>query len=390
MRKALISLFVAAGLLVAFTAGCKDRGNEADGGTTGDSVNLGLFVSTTGAIATFGLDTKNGAEIAVAEINEAGGIKGKKINLVFYDTESKAESAGNAATKLATQDKVLVAMGAVASGLSLAAAPVFQANKIPMVSPSSTNPTVTEQGDYIFRVCYLDDFQGGACAVFAYKDLGKRKAAILANRDDAYSTGLANFFKSKFEALGGKIVTEQTYAANTSDFNTQVSNIKGSGADIIFAPVYYTDMSLIAKQVKSQGINVPMLGGDGWESDKLVPEAGDALEGSYFGNHYSQEDKAENVQSFVKKYTEKHGKAPTSLAALGYDVVYFVKQAIEVAGDFDRAKIRDAMAGIKDFKGVTGTFSIDKARNARKPISMLQIKGDRFMPVRQIKPEEVE
>ncbi|MCC7508811.1 MAG: ABC transporter substrate-binding protein [Planctomycetes bacterium] len=391
MRKALI-LAIALSVLFFTAIGCKDKGNEAGGsGATEDTVKLGLYVSTTGKIATFGTDTKNGVDLAVEEINKAGGIKGKTIDLRFYDAASKAEEAGNVATKLATQDKVLVAMGEVASGLSLAAAPVFEQNGIPMVSPSSTNPTVTQQGKNIFRICFLDDFQGSACAVFAYKELGKRKAAIIRNQDDPYSTGLADYFRLKFKALGGEIVADESYKEGTKEFASQITNVKAKTPDIIFLPCYYNDVALLSQQIRGQGIgdDVPMLGGDGWESANLIPNSKGALEGSYFGNHYSPEDPSEHVQAFVKGYKAKYNTAPSSLAALGYDVVYVVKKAIEEAGEFDRAKVRDALAALKDFKGVTGTFSIDEHRDARKPISILKIQGDKFLPVKQIQPQDV-
>lgn len=389
MRKALTLLIALTAVTFIGLAGCK-KGDEVGPGYNDDSVHLGLFVSTTGDIASFGSDTKNGVDLAVAEINAAGGINGKKINLRFEDTASDPQQGGNAATKLATGDSVFLAMGAVASGISLNAAPIFQEKGIPMISPSSTNPTVTQQGDQIFRICYLDDFQGGACAVFAHKDMKAKQAAILSNQDDAYSTGLAKFFKAKFESLGGKIVAEESFKKGNSDFNTQISNIKGKGADVIFVPAYYNDVALIAKQVRAQDINTPLLGGDGWESASLTKNAEGALEGCYFGNHYSQEDKSEKVQNFVKAYKDKYGETPSSLAALGYDVVYVAKAAIEKAGEFDRAKVAQALRGLKDFEGVTGKFSIDDERNARKPISMLKIEGDRFIPVRKIAPEEVE
>ncbi|MBE7492748.1 MAG: ABC transporter substrate-binding protein [Planctomycetes bacterium] len=384
MRKA---LGVLALMAVALAAGC---GTKIGPGFDDKEVNLGLFVSTSGEIATFGEDTKKGVELAIEEINAAGGIKGKKIKLTHYDTASKPEEGKAAATKLATQDGVFVAMGAVASGISLAAAPEFQKYGIPMISPSSTNPTVTEQGNYIFRICYLDDFQGAACAVFAMNDLKAKKAAILQNQDDAYSTGLADFFEARFKKAGGTVVAKESYKKGTTDFNTQVTNIKAKSPDVVFLPCYYNDAALIAQQCRAQGLNVPLLGGDGWESDKLVPNAKGALEGCYFGNHYAEADENARVKAFVEAYRKKYGNAPSSLAALGYDVVYVVKKAIEDAGEFDRAKVRDALAKLKGFEGVTGKFDIDERRDARKSISMLKIEGEKFKFVRQINPSEVE
>ncbi|MDC1142237.1 ABC transporter substrate-binding protein [Planctomycetota bacterium] len=386
MQKYWTVMAITTALMVTLIVGCKgDNGS----GVTEDSVKLGLFVSTSGKISTFGQDTKNGVDLAVKEINAAGGIKGKKIELFAYDTASLPKEGGNAASKLVSQDKVLMAMGAVASSISLAAAPVFNDAGIPMISPSSTNPDVTGIGENVFRICYLDDFQGGACAVFASKDLKAKKAAILRNQDDAYSTGLADYFSLKFKALGGEIVQDESYAGGTKDFNTQITNIKGANPDVIFVPVYYNDVALIAKQFRAQGVDAPLLGGDGWESSQLIPTAGTALEGCYFGNHYSQEDKSEKVQNFVKGYTKEYEKAPSSLAALGYDVVWVVKKAIEDADSFDRAKIREALAALKGYEGVTGKFSIDGNRNAKKAISILKVEGERFVPVRKIEPAEV-
>lgn len=391
MRKALTLLIAFSAILMAGLSGCK-RGDDVGPGYDDDEVFFGLFVSTSGDFATFGQDTRKGVELAVEQINADGGINGKKIKLRVEDTASKPEEGGSAASKLATGDSVFLALGAVASSVSLNAAPVFQEKGIPMISPSSTNPTVTQQGDKVFRICYLDDFQGAACAVFASKELNAKKAAILSNQDDAYSTGLAKFFKSTFVKLGGEIVAEEQFKKGASDFTTQVTNIKGKGADVIFAPVYYNDAALIAKAFKSGGVDLsksPMLGGDGWESASLTKNADGALEGCYFGNHYSRQDPREIVQNFVKSYQEKYDETPSSLAALGYDVVFVAKAAIETAGEFDRAAVVEALKALKDHEGVTGTFSMVGDGDAEKPISMLKVVGDTFEPVGRIYPEDV-
>lgn len=382
MRKALSLLALAAALI----AGC---GAKIGPGYDDKEVYFGLFVSTSGDNATFGIDTKNGVELAIEEINAAGGIKGKKIKLVHTDTASKNEEGKTSATKLATQDGVFVAMGAIESGISLTAAPEFQKYGIPMVSPSSTNPTVTQQGSFIFRICYLDDFQGAACAMFAMTDLKAKKAAVLQDQDSPYSTGLADFFEARFKKMGGEVFRE-SYKKGTTDFKTQVTNIKSKGPDVVFIPSYYNDAALIAQQCRAQGLNVPLVGGDGWESDKLVPNAKGALEGCYFGNHYCEADSSPKVKVFVEAYRKKFGSAPSSLAALGYDDVYVVKKAIEDAGEFDRERVRAALAALKGFEGVTGKFDIDANRDARKPISILKIQGDKFTFARQINPSEVE
>ena len=390
MRSALtLALALCAAGIVSVLVGCK--GGD-DSGVTDTHVKLGLFVSTSGQVQTYGQDTKNGVDLAVEEINKAGGINGKQIEIVFANTNSKADEARQAASQLATKDKVFLAMGAVSSGLSLAAAPVFQEAGIPMISPSSTNPEVTKKGDLIFRICFLDDFQGGACAQFATKDVSAKRAAILFNQSNDYSKGLAQFFKKKFIELGGEIVNEQSFKEGDTNFDTQISSIAGQNPDVIFLPCYYGNVGLVARAIRQvkELETVPLLGGDGWESGELVKTAGDALEGCYFGNHYSQEDPRELVQNFVSAYKDKYGVTPTSLAALGYDLVYVVKKAIESAGKYDRQAVAEALRKLKDFEAVTGTFSIDENRNARKPISILRIEGTKFLPHKQIKPEDVE
>ncbi len=391
MHKALILAVACAALALGALSGCKKDDPAGDGGVSDDAVKLGLFVSTTGQIADFGIATRRGAEIAIEEINAAGGVNGKKIDLVFYDIASKQEDTKNAATKLTTQDRVLVGMGAVASSLSQTAAPTFQSAGIPMVSPSSTFPPVTEKGDLIFRICFTDEFAGAALALFAHNDLGKRRAAVLANQDDPYSTGLANFFESRFKQLGGSIVSSERFSNNATDFRTQIDNINAADPkpDLIFAPVYYNDIILIAQQVRDRGLSIPLLGSDGWESPTLLKNAAAVLDGSYFGNHYSPNDPDERVQGFIGKYKELHGDTPTSLAALGYDVVYFVKSAIDRAGSFDRGEVADAMRSTKGFHGVTGTFDIDAKRNAAKPITLLKISSGKLELVKQVSPDDV-
>jgi len=386
---AFASIMLATAAMI-YLAGCKDKGNETGGGGgEGGDISVGIYLSLSGDNADFGITTKNGVELAIEEINKTGGVKGKKLKPVYKDTASKPEEAGTVARQLVSQDKVAVAIGSVESGQSLVAAPIFQEAGVPMVSPSSTNPLVTQKGDRIFRVCYLDDFQGAACAAFAFKDMKAKKAAILAKADDPYSTGLAQFFKAKFEKLGGKIVSEQDYRGKLTDFSTQVSNIKPTEPEVVFVPVYYGDIGLIAKEFRKQGVSAPLLGGDGWESPQLVKLGGTALEGCYFGYHYNPDDQDPKVQAYIKAYREKFKDEPNSLSALGYDAVYVIKAAIEKEGD-SRDGITKGLRAIKGHKGVTGTFDIDANRNARKPISMLKIGDNKLVQVRQVMPEEVE
>jgi branched-chain amino acid transport system substrate-binding protein len=384
----MLSAIAAVGILSVGSCGGAPE-EEGAHGVRDDKVRIGLFVSTSGNVATYGQDTRNAVNLAVEEINAAGGVLGKQLEIVFVDTASIPEQGANAAERLISRDRVLVGIGAVASSISMQAAPVFQREGVPMVTPSSTNPQVTQGRDKVFRICFMDNFQGGALAVFAYNDLEARRAAMIVNRDDAYSVGLAEFFKAKFEALGGN-VQRFDYATGASDFSQQVTAAAGIEPDVLFCPVYYNDMSQIARQVRGRNLEVPMLGGDGWESPLLIEQAAGSLEGSYFGNHYNPQDEREKVQNFLKAYQEKYGARPSSLAALGYDAVYVVAAAIERAGEFDRAKVAEALRATRDFDGVTGTFMLDSNRNARKPISILRIEGDEFKPVRQITPAEVE
>lgn len=386
MRKALAMLLAVVALTLTATAGCKDKDGDQ---TPANEIKIGVFLSTSGDNADFGITTRNGIELAVEEINAKGGVNGKKLVLVSKDTNSRAEQAQTVAKELATQDKVAVAIGSVESGHSGRAAPVFQEAGIPMVSPSSTNPSVTKAGDCIFRVCFIDDFQGAACGAFAYRDLEFRKAAIIFDQGDDYSKGLADFFRKSFTELGGTIVAEAAFGAKTSDFKDQVTKIAAANPDVIFAPVYYSSIGLIARDFRKQGVRAPLLGGDGWESPQLIPLAGDSLEGCYFGYHYDPEDSDPKVQNYLKAYKAKFGTEPNSLSALGYDAVYTVVKAIELGGGDTPAQIKDGLTKVKDFHGVTGTFTIDGQRNARKPITMLKISGSDIKKVKVIQPSDI-
>jgi branched-chain amino acid transport system substrate-binding protein len=385
MRYALM-LLIAAGFVAAVAAtGCK----KTEDPTTADDIKVGVFLSLSDKNADFGKTTLNGIQLAVDQVNASGGVNGKKITLVTKDTRSSPEQAQTVAKELATQDKVAVAIGSVESGQSIKAAPVFQEAGIPMVSPSSTNPDVTKQGDCIFRVCYLDDFQGAACAAFAFKDLGFRKAAIIFAQDDDYSKGLADFFRTSFKGMGGSIVEEAAFQGNASEFKDQVTKIAAANPDVIFAPVYYSSIGLIARDFRKQGVQAPLLGGDGWESPQLIQLAGETLEGCYFGYHYDPEDSDPKVQGYLKDYKEKFGTEPNSLSALGYDAVYTVVKAIELGGGASPAQIKDGLTKVKDFHGVTGTYSIDANRNAQKAITMLKIGGTDLKKVKVIQPSDI-
>jgi len=362
-------------------AGCQ-------GGGSGDEILIGHFGSMTGSEATFGTSTDHGIKMAVEELNASGGLLGKKVRLITYDDKGDAREAGTAVTRLVTKDGVAAVIGEVASGLSLAGAPICQEGSVPMVSPSSTNPKVTKIGDMIFRVCFIDPFQGTVCAKFAreHEGLKANKAAILTDQASPYSVGLQEEFEKAFVAMGGTIVTKQTYQAGDQDFSAQLTSIRGSEPDIVFVPGYYTDAGNIALQARKLGLTVPLLGGDGWDSVKLGEIAGEAINGCFYSNHYSQDDPAPRVQDFIKKYTEKHQQTPDALAALGYDTARVVFEAIQRAGSTDGPALAAELAKTKDFDGVTGKISIDADRNAIKPAVILEMQGGKPKFVTTIAP----
>ncbi|MGE3975756.1 MAG: ABC transporter substrate-binding protein [Bdellovibrionales bacterium] len=374
-KTSLFSLLVMTALTFsACTKKNADPGADAQATVASDEILVGEVLSLTGAEATFGTSTSNGTKLAVEEINAAGGIKGKKVRVITLDNQGKPEEAATAVTKLITQNKVQVILGEVASSRSLAMAPIAQNSKIPMVSPSSTNPKVTEVGDYIFRVCFIDPFQGKVMAKFALDHLKVKKVAILRDVKNDYSIGLADFFIETFKAGGGTIVADQSYSAQDIDFKAQLTAIKAKKPEAIFVPGYYTDVGLIARQAKKDvGINVPLLGGDGWDSPKLTEVAGDALDGSYFSNHYSAEDQSPHVQSFIKKFKEKFGVIPDGLAAMGYDGAKVYFDAVNRAASLKPSDVRDALAATKGFQGVTGVISMDEKRNPVKPAVVIKI-----------------
>lgn len=344
-----------------------------------ETIKIGEIGSMTGAQATFGVSTHQGIELAIKEQNAKGGIKGKKIELVTLDDQGKPEEAATATTKLITQDKVSAVLGEVASSLSLAMAPIAQQYKVPMITPSSTNPKVTEIGDYIFRVCFIDPFQGTVMAKFATETLKAKKVAILRDVKSDYSQGLADFFTVAFKKSGGEIVVDQTYSAGDVDFSSQITSIKAKKPDAIYIPGYYTEVGLIAKKARQLGVKVPLLGGDGWDSEKLTEIGGKSLSNSYFSNHYSQEDQAPMVQGFIANFKKDYGKIPDGLAAMGYDAAKVLFHAMEKAKTLSNKDVRDEIANTKDYQAVTGKISIDEKRNATKSAVVLEIKDGKFI-----------
>ncbi|MFZ4683488.1 MAG: ABC transporter substrate-binding protein, partial [Terrimicrobiaceae bacterium] len=286
--------------------------------TAAEEIPIGEFASLTGGSASFGQSSHKGTELAVEEINAAGGVLGKKLKLITEDDQSQAGQPATIVRKLISQDKVVAILGEVASSKSLEAAPICQQNKIPMITPASTNPKVTEVGDYIFRICFIDPFQGTVMSKFA-RSKGWKKIAVLTDVKQDYSVGLAEFFVKDFTANGGEIVRDQKYSTGDKDFKPQLTSIKAAKPDAIFIPGYYAEVALIAKQARLLGIKVPLLGGDGWVGDSLLKVAGKSLDGSFFSCHFSADEQSPDTQNFVAKFKAKYGEIPDDMAALGYD-----------------------------------------------------------------------
>jgi branched-chain amino acid transport system substrate-binding protein len=360
--------------------------SSCTGGGGTDEIVVGEFGSLTGTTATFGQSTHHGVMLATEQLNAAGGVLGKKVRIIVEDDQSKPEEAATAVTKLINQDRVVALLGEVASSRSLAAAPLAQAAKIPMISPSSTNPQVTAVGDYIFRVCFIDPFQGLVMAKFATNTLKLKKVAVLYDVRNDYSVGLRNVFSEKFKEMGGQITAEQSYSEGDSDFRAQLTQLKATQPEAIYVPGYYTEVGTIARQSKDLGMTVPLLGGDGWDSPKLFEIGGKAIEGSYMSNHNSMDDPNPIIQKFVADYRAKHGTIPDALATLGYDAANVLFDAMKRAGSTDGPKVRDALAVTKDFPGVTGSITIDKDRNPVKPAVILQVKDGKFAYVETVSP----
>ena len=350
-----------------------------------DEIKVGEFASLTGGSASFGQSSHKGTALAFDELNANGGVLGRKFKLITEDDQSVAGQPATIARKLISQDKVIAVLGEVASSKSLEAAPICQQNKIPMISPASTNPKVTEVGDYVFRICFIDPFQGTVMSKFALSK-GWKKVAVLTDVKQDYSVGLAEFFVKHITANGGQIVKEQKYSTGDKDFKAQLTSIKAAKPDAIFVPGYYAEVALIARQAKLLGIKAPLLGGDGWVGDSLLKVAGTALDGSFFSCHFSADDKSPATQEFVKKYKAKYGAVPDDMAALGYDSAMILAESIKRAGGTDSAKLRDAIAATKGHAGITGTITLDENRNATKPAVILTIGGGGFKFVETVAP----
>jgi branched-chain amino acid transport system substrate-binding protein len=344
-----------------------------------DTIKVGEFACLTGKDATFGQSQHKGIVLALEEINAAGTVLGKKLEVISEDNQSKNGESATVAKKLLSRDKVIAILGEVTSGRSLEVAPLAQNAKVPMIATGATNPKVTQVGNYVFRVCFIDDFQGTVMAKFALSDLKAKKVATLTSVSNAYSVGLTKYFKETFTANGGTVVAEQKFNEGDKDFRAQLTAIKAANVDAIFMSGYYTEAALMARQARSLGITQPLFGGDGWESEKLLEIGGNALDNSYYSTHFTPENKEPKVAEFVKKFKARwNNETPDAYAALGYDALYILVDAIKRAGGTDSTKLRDAIATTKNFSGASGVTTLDKDRNASKPATIIAIKDGKL------------
>ncbi|HWA08259.1 MAG TPA: ABC transporter substrate-binding protein [Opitutaceae bacterium] len=342
-----------------------------------EPIKVGEFASLTGGNASFGQSSHKGTQLAIDDLNAAGGALGRPLQLITEDDQSLAGQPATIVQKLIAQDKVVAVLGEVASSKSLEAAPICQQNHIPMISPASTNPKVTETGDYIFRVCFIDPFQGTVMAKFALSQ-GWKKVAMLTDVKQDYSVGLAEFFVKYFREHGGEVVREQKYSSGDKDFRAQLTSLKAAQPDAIFVPGYYAEVALIGKQARLLGLKVPLLGGDGWMGDSLLKVAGNSLDGSFFSCHFSADDQNPVVQGFVRKFQARYHEMPDDMAALGYDSAMILGEALKRAGTTESAALRDAIAATKNHPGITGSITLDENRNAAKPAVILTIRDGGF------------
>lgn len=359
-------LLLALPLLLAFSAAA-------------EPIKIGHYASLTGKDAAFGVATRKGVLLAVEEINAKGGVLGRPLAYLVEDIQSKAGESATAVKKLISRDKVVAVIGANASANSLEAAPICQNAKIPMMAISSTNPKVTEVGDYIFRICFIDPFQGAVLAKFAATSLKAKRLALLTSVSSPYSVGLSEVLRRDFAAGGGEIVAEQKYNEGEKDFRAQLTAIRSLKPDVIAITGFYTEAALICRQARALGIEAPFIGGDGWEAPQLVELGGPAVEGTYYSTYFSAENDAPEVRSFVARYQARWNKEiPEGVSALGYDAMYLIAEAIKKAGTTDSTPLRAAIAATKNFPGVTGETTIDEKRNSAKAAVILTVKNGRI------------
>jgi len=382
----LIGILVLALMAGSLLAGC---GKGADS----NSIKIGLLNEMTGGNATFGTSSANGAKMAFKEINAKGGVLGKQIMAVIADNKSEPSESANAMTKLATQDNVVAVTGVFASSNAIAASSVAEATKTPFLAVGATNPKVTvdeknkKVKDYTFRVCFIDPFQGTVGANFVLNTLKLKKAAIMVDNSSDYSKGLAAFFKEAFTKGGGSIVSEEAYLQKDQDFKAVLTKLKSLNADVVYVPGYYEEVGKIVKQAREMGITAPIIGGDGWDSPKLVELGGaPALNNTFFTNHYSVDDNSPASKAFVEAYKKEYGQNPDALAVLGYDAAKLLIDAIQRANSLDKAKIQAALATTKAYPAITGATTLNATHDAVKSAVIIEMKDGKQIFKATVKP----
>jgi branched-chain amino acid transport system substrate-binding protein len=378
-KKKLAGIFMSFMMATGMLAGCGGSASTS-GEKDGETVKIGANLELSGGVASYGQSIQEGLKLAIEEINKEG-IDGKKLELVTFDNKSDAAEATNGAIKLISQDKVSAIVGAATSTNTLAQVEIAQKNKTPLITPTGTNSTITSKdgvlNDFVFRTCFIDPFQGTVAANFASTDLKVKNAAIIIDSSSDYSKGLAASFQESFEGNGGKVVAEEAYVAKDTDFNAILTNIKAKNPEFIFLPGFYEEVGLIIKQARALGIDVPIMGGDGWDSPTLVDIAGaDPLNNTFITNHYSSGDSDPKVQDFVKAFEGKYdGKSPDAFAALGYDTAYYIADAVKRAGSGDPEKIKKALEETDGLALVSGNMKLDKNHDPIKAAVILEYKG---------------
>lgn len=378
MKKKLL-VFLSMVLVVSLFAGCASNDGPANGdngSAEGDTIKVGVNYELTGGVASYGVSLNDGLQMALEEINDAGGIFDKQLEIMTIDNKSSDTESANVSARLA-RDGAVVLLGPATSGNTKAAIPAANENKIPLISASATADDVTLDANgnvrpYIFKTCFSDSFQGVMMADFALGDLSAGNAAILADTTSDYAQGLARAFIETFENGGGTILSEEAYQSKETDFRAVLTNIRATNPEVIFIPGYYEEVGLIVKQARELGLNVPIIGADGYESPKFSELAGPAND-VYYSSHYSPNDTAENVVAFNEAFEAKYDRQPNAFNALGYDLGYFFKDALERAGEVDSEKLKEAIEATDGFEGVTGVVSIDEFHNPVKSITINQV-----------------
>lgn len=385
MRKLKLLTAILLGMVLVFSVfGCGKSAKK-------DTIKVGINIELSGPVAEYGTKACNGAKLAIDDVNKEGGVLGKQIEAIVLDDKSDNGESASVAARLA-QSGIVGYIGPATTGVTLAAVPVSEKYKLPIVTPTATAAGVTVDPKtglrpYVFRVCFLDPFQGQAMAKYASTDLKAKKAAVLVDSSNDYSKGLAEAFKTNFTNAGGTIVANEAYTTKDKDFQATLTKIKAAAPDVIFVPGYYNEVGLIVKQGRELGITVPILGGDGWGSPQLVQIAGaQALNNTYFCNAFSLSNTDSKVQNFIKEYKAKYNVEPDAFAAQGYDAALMMMDAIKRAGSPDSAKITEALASTKDLQGICGPITIDKNHNPVKSAFLITFDNGKEVVKQSIQP----